>query len=59
MDDTFALVAVVAIGVALGWWLEGRAPSTRKRVFKATGIVLGVPAVLIVVASVVRSDTLG
>jgi hypothetical protein len=59
MDDTFALVAVVAIGVALGWWLEGRAPSTRKRIFKATGIVLGVPAVLIVVASVVRSDTLG
>ena len=59
MDDSFALVAVVAIGVALGWWLEGRAPSTRKRVFKATGIVLGVPLVLIFLASVVRSDTLG
>lgn len=59
MDDSLVLVAVVAIGVALGWWLEGRAPSTRKRVFKAIGIVLGVPLVLIFLASVVRSDTLG
>ena len=59
MNDTLALVAVLVIGAVLGWWLEGRAPATRKRVFKATGIVLGVPAVLIVLASVVQSDTLG
>jgi hypothetical protein len=59
MDDSLALIAVLVVGAALGWWLEGRAPATRKRVFKATGIVLGGPAVLIVLASVVQSDTLG
>ena len=59
MNDTLALIAVVVTGVVLGWWLEERTPATRKRVFKATGILLGVPAVLIVLASVVQSDTLG
>lgn len=59
MNDALALIAVLVIGVVLGWWLEERTPATRRRVFKAAGIVLGVPAVLIVLASVVQSDTLG
>jgi hypothetical protein len=59
MNDTVALIAAVAVGVLFGWWLEGRTPGTRKLVFRITGVVLGTPLALILVASGVGSNTLG
>src|SRR6185295_15171932 len=59
MNDTLALIAVLAVGAASGWWLEGRTPATRKLVFRITLIVLGVPLALLLFASVVGSNTLG
>ena len=59
MNDTFALIATVAMGVALGWWFEGRTRATRKLVIKIIGVVLGVPLLLLLFASVVGSNTLG
>ena len=59
MDDTFAFIAALAIGVAFGWWLERPAPAARKLVFRIIGIVLGVPLILVFFASVVGSNTLG
>ena len=59
MNDTFALIATVAMGVALGWWFEGRTRATRKLVIKIIGVVLGVPLLFLLFASVVGSNTLG
>lgn len=59
MNDTLALIAVLAVGAASGWWLEGRTPATRKLVFRIALIVLGVPLALLLFASVVGSNTLG
>lgn len=59
MNDTVALIAVVTAGVLFGWWLEKRTPATRRLVLRIIGIVLGVPLLLIVLASVVGSDMLG
>jgi hypothetical protein len=58
MKDALPLLALVAIGAALGWWLRGRTPSTRKRLLQITGIVLGAPVALFVVALGLQTDTL-
>jgi hypothetical protein len=58
MTDALAIAAVLGLGIAFGWWLEGRASSTRKLVFRSTWLVLGAPVVLFLVANAARSDTL-
>jgi len=58
MRDALAIVAILGLGVAFGWWLEGRESSTRKLAFRLTWVVLGAPVVLFLIANVIRSDTL-
>ena len=58
MKDTLPVFALFAIGAAVGYWLRGRAPSTRKRLLQLTGIVLGAPVAVFVIALVLQSDTL-
>jgi len=59
MNDTVALIAVLAAGAAFGWWLERRAAATRKLVLRIALIVLGLPLAVLLFASVVGSNTLG
>ena len=58
MKDALPVLALFAIGAAVGYWLRGRAPSTRKRLLQLTGIVLGAPVALFVIALGLQSDTL-
>jgi hypothetical protein len=58
MRDALAVLAIFALGATLGWWLRGLAPAMRKRVLQVTGIVLGAPVGLFVVALGLQSDTL-
>jgi hypothetical protein len=58
MIDALAIVAVLGLGAALGWWLEGRAASTRKVAFRLSLILLAAPVVVFVIANVLSSDTL-
>ncbi|HEY7639604.1 MAG TPA: hypothetical protein VH814_07760 [Steroidobacteraceae bacterium] len=58
MKDALTLLALFGGGVALGWWLRGRAPSIRKFVFRAVWVLFGAPVVLFVIANLVDSDSL-
>lgn len=48
MTGALTLVALFVIGAAFGRWVQGRAASTRKLVFRSTWIVLGAPVALFV-----------
>jgi hypothetical protein len=58
MKDALPVLALLALGAAVGYWLKGRVPSTRKRLLQLTGIVLGAPVALFVIALGLQSDTL-
>ena len=58
MTDALKLLALVAVGVALGWWLKGRGPSVRRWVLIAIAILVGVPLALLAVAILISHETL-
>jgi hypothetical protein len=58
MKDALPILALLAMGAAVGYWLRGRAPSTRKRLLQLLGVVLGAPVALFVIALGAQSDTL-
>jgi ABC-type amino acid transport system permease subunit len=58
MTDALMLIGLVAIGVALGWWLKRRTAQTRKRVLQVVLFILGAPIALWIFGSAIQSDTL-
>jgi hypothetical protein len=58
MKDVLPLLALFGLGGVLGYWLRGRTVFTRKRVLQFTGIVLGAPVILFVIALGLQSDPL-
>jgi hypothetical protein len=58
MADALKLLALFAVGAALGWWLKGRASPARRWVVITIAILVGVPAALLGVAIVLSNETL-
>ena len=58
MKDVLPLLALFGLGGVLGYWLRGRTRVTRKRVLQFTGIVLGAPVIMFVIALGLQSDPL-
>lgn len=60
MTGPLMLIALFAVGAALGWWLKKRTAATRKRVLQiALLLALGVPAAVWVFAALTDNETLG
>lgn len=57
MTDALKLIALFAVGAALGWWFKGRAPA-RRWVRIVISILIGVPVALFVVAVALSNETL-
>lgn len=58
MTDALKLLAVFAVGAALGWWLKGRGPAVRRWVVIAIAILIGVPLALLAIAIMISHETL-
>jgi hypothetical protein len=58
MTDALKLFALFAVGVAFGWWLNGRGPTARRWVVIVIAILIGVPLALLAVAIMISHETL-
>jgi cyclopropane fatty-acyl-phospholipid synthase-like methyltransferase len=59
MSGPLMLIALFAIGAALGWWLKGRTAQTRRLVFLGTLFLLGAPILVWAFAALIGSESLG
>lgn len=58
MTDALKLLALFAVGAALGWWLKGRGPSVRRWVRIVMAVLIGVPLALLAIAIMIGHETL-
>lgn len=58
MSGALKLLALFAVGAALGWSLKGRGSSVRRWVLTAIAILVGVPLALLAVAILLSHETL-
>ncbi|MBL8267512.1 hypothetical protein [Steroidobacter sp.] len=58
MSDALPLIAIVCVGVAIGWWSRRRGIRLLPKVAKVAAFVIGVQVVSFAVAVLISSDTL-